>query len=231
MAQQDLIKIHNVRLREQQTAPREDLAGMLQLVRDGRIITLVNKRTGQAAELIEILTIQPDELTEINIYGLHKENNAVEPYQLKAPAVDRLPDTPIQHPRDVGVGVNVTETEVPAGQDPKNWSGRYHAGLDRTAVRQTNNPAPRHNAVIVEHDLEGITPAAPINFTLEPAIRGHEISFYKAGSGSIEVLPDAVQKLYRFKQRNTRSSGAQEGRGFYTPCLRQLRIFQARRIM
>jgi hypothetical protein len=223
MAQQDLIKIHNVRTRDQQIAPHEDLVGMFQMVRDDRIITMINKKTGQAAEMIEILTIQPDELTEINIYGLHKENNAVEPYLLNAPTVDHLPNTPIQHPRDVGVGVNITETEFPAGQDPKNWSGQYHAELDRTVVRQTNNPAPQHNAVIVEHDLEGITPTTPINFPLEPTIRGYEISFYRVGSGNFEVLLDTVEKLYRFTQRNTRSDGTQDNHDFHIPLLESVK--------
>jgi hypothetical protein len=219
MAQQDLIKIHNVKTFGQQIAPHEDLVGMLQLVRDERKITMITKETGGNAKMIEMLLIQHDELEESGIYGLHSEDNKIMPYRITAPSVDAAPEAPIEQARNTGTGIIVTESKHPPEDDPKNWSARYHAELDRTVVRQTNLPEDQHNAVIIEHDLEGITPQTPVNFAVEPLIRGNDIQYYKAGSGALTIQLQQNDGMYRVQQENVRSNGAQDNHVFSIPII------------
>jgi hypothetical protein len=213
MAQQDLITIHHVDTWDKQIAPHEDLVGMFQLVRNDRKITLITKEPGKQPELIEMLLIARDELDEEHIFGLQLVGEQIKVYQLTAPTLDNIPSAPIAQPRDTGAGVIVTENKYPADLDPKEWSRQYHIELDRTVVRQTND------AVIIEHDIQGLTPATPVNFFIEPKIRGEDIQYHKIGSGALTITLLRNEMMYRVKQEQVRSDGSQDNHDFYIPAI------------
>jgi hypothetical protein len=213
MAQQDLITIHHVDTWNNQIAPHEDLVGMFQLVCNDRKITIVTKEPGKPPELIEMLLFSQAELDQTHIFGLQLVGDEIKVYRLTAPTVDHTPAAPITQPRNVGPGVVVTENNYPIGLDPKEWSRRYHVELDRTVVRQTSA------AVVVEYDLQGLTPQDPVNFSIEPKIRGEEIQYHKTGSGALTITLLRNEMMYRVKQENVRSDGSQDNHDFYIPAL------------
>jgi hypothetical protein len=213
MAQQDLITIHHVDTWDHQIAPHEDLVGMFQLVRNDRKITIVTKEPGKPPELIEMLLFAKAELDQTHIFGLQLIGDEIKVYRITAPTVDHSPATPITQPRNVGAGVVVTENKYPAALDPKEWSRQYHVELDRTVVRQTAD------AIIIEHDLQGLTPATPVNFFIEPKIRGEEIQYHKIGSGALTITLLRNEMMYRVKQESVRSDGSQDNHDFYIPAI------------
>jgi hypothetical protein len=186
---------------------------MFQLVRNARKITIITKEPGKSAELIELLLFAKADLDQTHVFALQLIGDVIKVYQLTAPTVDHTPAAPIEHPRNLGVGVVVTENKYPAPIDPKEWSRQYHVELDRSVVRQTED------AVILEHNLEGVTPETPLNFPIEPTIREQDIQYHKVGSGALTITLLRNEMMYRVKQEQVRSDGAQDNHDFYIPAI------------